>query len=90
MNNICFTEIWERIINYQGENFYQIRGKVFSYKVIGTQIVLNSTNQKIPKQHVERVLELVPLANTVPIQMFRAPSYLYAILMDKRIRIGCW
>jgi hypothetical protein len=31
-----------------------------------------------------------PLPNTVPVQNLQGPSYLYAILMDSRIRDGDW
>jgi hypothetical protein len=33
---------------------------------------------------------LVPLENTVPVQHLRGPSYIYAILMDPRIRQDDW
>jgi hypothetical protein len=90
MAKIDFAKIWQRIIDYQGDVFIQIKGGRFSYKIIGNQIMLNSTNQNIPKSEVEKAIEFVPLANTVPLQQFRAPSYLYAILMDKRIRQDYW
>lgn len=39
---------------------------------------------------VVAALTLVTLANTVPVQHLRDPSYLYAILMDERIRGQDW
>ena len=39
---------------------------------------------------MEEAAALVPLANTVPVQHLRAPSYIYAILMDPRIRQSDW
>jgi hypothetical protein len=35
-------------------------------------------------------LRYVPLPNTVPVQHLRGPSYIYAILMDSRIRRTDW
>jgi hypothetical protein len=36
------------------------------------------------------MFELVPLTTTAPLQRLQGPSYLYAILMDDRIRHGDW
>ena len=83
-------KIWFRIANEQGADFFQIRGKKFSYEVVGDYIDLSTTNQKIPKKHIVEALRLVPFENTVPLQNLRAPSYIYAILADKRIRKSDW
>lgn len=82
--------IWSRIVAHQGEAFHQIRGQEFSYTV--NQSVLNpsTTVQNLPRSEFEKALVLVPLRNTVPLQKLRGPSYLYAILMDKRIRGADW
>lgn len=40
------------------------------------------------KVELEEATELLPLESTVPIQHLRAPSYIYAILMDPRIYYG--
>ena len=85
-----FEDIWERIKQYQGEEFYQIRGQAFTYDVIGSVVVPSTTNQQLPKSHFEKAFEQVPLENTVGIQHLRGPSYIFAILMDKRIRQSDW
>jgi hypothetical protein len=90
MANYDVNIIWQRIISYQGQTFNQIRGKAFTYQADGNRIRLSSTNQNIEKSSVDEALSYVPLVNTVPIQHLRAPSYLYAILMDNRIRNGDW
>ena len=41
-------------------------------------------------ERTEEALKFVPLNNTVPLQNLQAPSYLFAILMDKRIRKSDW
>jgi hypothetical protein len=82
--------IWQRITNCQEQNFNQIQGKTFTYHANGNRIKLSTTNQNIEKSSVEEALNDVPLINTVPVQHLRAPSYLYAILMDKRIRGDDW
>lgn len=39
---------------------------------------------------IEKALERVPLKNTVAVQDLLAPSYIYGILMDARIRESDW
>ena len=78
--------VWARIRAAAGEEFYQIRGKVFRYEVQGTAVMPEGVNQNIPRSQFEEALELVPLKTTVPVQHLRGPSYIYAILMDLRIR----
>ena len=78
--------VWARIRASAGEQFYQIRGKAFTYEVQGSSVKPEGVNQNIPRSHFEDALELVPLESTVPVQHLRGPSYIYAILMDQRIR----
>jgi hypothetical protein len=85
-----FEIVWRRIETHAGEQFMQIRGGKFTYKVIGGHVVPNRTNQQIPKSNFEEAFALIPLENTVPIQHLRGPSYIYAILMDDRIRTDDW
>lgn len=82
--------LWERIKECEGQMFQQIRGGEFSYKVKGNLIVLSRTNRSVSKSIFNEALKEVPLKNTVPLQNLQAPSYLYAILMDKRIMRNDW
>ena len=82
--------VWGRIVAHEGETFHQIRGKAFEYEVHSGYLRPDTTNQNIPRAAFEEALELVPLKNTVPVQHLRGPSYIYAILMDKRIRKADW
>jgi hypothetical protein len=82
--------VWSRIRAHQGETFVQIRGGRFTYQVLGGSIVLDRTNRQIPKSDIETALNMVPFESTVPLQRLQAPSYIYAILMDSRIREGEW
>jgi hypothetical protein len=85
-----FETIWSRIKVHAGETFTQIRGGKFTYEIVGDSIIPNRTNRLLPKSHFEKAFHLVPLKNTVPIQHLQGPSYLYAILMDWRIRGNDW
>lgn len=78
--------IWKRICDHEGKTFRQIRGKEFTYTIIGNAVRLSTTNYNVGKGTFEKALQLMPLSNTVPIQDLPAPSYVYAILMDDRIR----
>lgn len=70
--------------------FQQIRAGEFTYKINGNNMQLSRTNSSVFKVTFEEALKNVPLENTVPVQRLQVPSYLYAILMDKRIRRNDW
>jgi hypothetical protein len=82
--------VFQRIEQHAGALFRQIRGAEFRYIVIGGHVVVDRTNQQIPKSHFAQALGNVPLSNTRELQALRGPSYIYAILMDDRIRAGEW
>jgi hypothetical protein len=83
-------EIWSRIVALEGETFRQLRGGEFTYTVSGQSLELSRTNHSVSRSHIGQALEFVPLDDTVPLQHLRAPSYIYAILMDDRIRRSDW
>ena len=78
-------QTWQRIVENEGNVFTQIRGKQFTYTVVGKSIKLTTTNQLVAKSQFEKAVPFLPLSNTIPIHHLRAPSYIYAILTDKRI-----
>ena len=82
--------LWERIIENEGQTFKQIKGGEFTYTVKGNVIELSRTNRSVSKNTFMEALKYVPLVNTVPLQHLQAPSYLFAILMDSRIRKNDW
>jgi len=88
---IGIKEVWHRIEDHAGETFRQIKGGEFTYIVESGHVYVSRTDQRIPKSHFEKALTLVPLVNTVPLhKKFRGPSFIYAILMDDRIRRNDW
>jgi hypothetical protein len=87
---VSFDTVWRRIESHAGEDFTQIRGGKFTYEVVGARVILDRTNQQIPRIHFQEAAKLLPLENTVPVQHLRGPSYIYAILMDRRIRQKDW
>ena len=87
---VTFDTIWQRIKDRESERFIQIQGRDFTYVVAGNSIAPDRTNQNIPRAHFEKASRLLPLENTVPLQDLRGPSYIYAVLMDDRIRESDW
>ena len=67
-----------------------VRGAPFTYVVAQGAVRPNRTNRHIPRSHFEKALTLVPLKNTSVVQDLQGPSFVYAILMDDRIRAGEW
>ena len=82
--------VWSRIEAHADATFTQIRGGLFTYAVRNGHVIPDRTQQQIPKSHFARALALVPLSDTTGIQELRGPSYIYAILMDQRIREADW
>jgi hypothetical protein len=87
---IPIEALWSRLAEHQGETFTQIRGSEFTYQLTDRALLPDRTDWAISKAAFAEALDLVPLANTVPVQHLSGPSYLYATLMDPRIRQGDW
>lgn len=85
---VSFDSVWNRIEKYSGQVFRQIRGGEFTYIVKSGALVADRTSQQIPRS--ERAFKLVPLDGTSSVQSLRGPSYIYAVLMDQRIRQRDW
>jgi hypothetical protein len=85
-----FDAVWSRIEANAGETFHQLRGAEFRYAIQGNSVVPDRTNRSIARSQFEKALEIVPLDDTTSIQHLQGPSYIYAILMDKRIRQSEW
>ncbi len=82
--------VWARIKQCEGQSFQKLRGGEFTYTVRGEVLYLHTTNRCLSKAHLAKVMPLLPLSNTVPVQHFMAPSYIYALLTDPRIVADEW
>lgn len=85
---ISIKTVWKRITDHEGKVFRQVRGKAYTYEIVGTSLIPLKINQNISKSEFEKALTLLPLENTAKVQHLRGPSYIYSILMDQRIRQG--
>jgi len=88
--DVTFDRVWRRIEAHAGETFRQIRGGEFTYEVRSGAVWPDRTRRALPRSHFERAFAEVPLSSTVPVQHLHGPSYLFAILMDRRIRQSDW
>jgi len=87
---ISFDSVWNRIERMAGAEFQQIRGGHFRYSIKNGALIPDRTNRLIPRSNFETAFRQVPLQNTVPLQRLQGPSYIYAVLMDARIRGRDW
>jgi hypothetical protein len=92
MMRVTVDEVWTRIRRHAGQVFHQKRGKQFTYEVYGGAIQLHTTNRHIPRSDIARALDHVPFPSTTIVNQLgvQGPSYVYAILMDPRIRSSDW
>ena len=83
-----FNEVWARIVAKAGDTFHQVRGGAFRYQIRGDYLIPDRSNYPIPRAHFAEAFRLAPLRSTTDVHHLRGPSYIYAILMDPRIRQG--
>jgi len=86
---------WQRIRDHQGEEFRTVRGLPFTYEVEGDSGIWfnrdgRKINMRLERSDVEKALRRCPLENTVQIKDCIDPAYLFALLMDSRIRGSEW
>ncbi len=84
------TTIWARVEAHAGECFHQKRGDDFRYEVHGGCVIPDRTNRFLPRCEFEKALQQVPLDGPGEIRHLQGPSYIYAVLMDRRIRGDDW
>jgi len=87
---VNFETVWRRIEAHAGQIFRQKRGGECTYQVRSGTVRPARTNRALSQSQFARAFEHVPLSSTVPLQQLQGPSYLYAILMDDRIREQDW
>ena len=82
--------VWNRIGTHAGEDFTMVRGAPFTYVVAHGAVRPSRANRQISRSDFEKALARVPLKNAGVVQDLQGPSFVYAILMDERIRAGEW
>ena len=84
------AEVWSRIESHAGEDFKLIGGQVFQYEVPGNYLRPVGRVRHLSRTNFAKALDRLPLENTVSVRDLQGPSYVFAILMDDRIRRGDW
>ena len=86
--------VWHRIESHQGEEFRTRRGFPFTFEVDGSGIWFfregRRINRKLSRTQVESAVSRCPLASTTEIKDLMDYPYLFALLMDPRIRSTAW
>lgn len=86
--------VWRRINRHQGEEFQTATRLPFTYEVQGNGIWFfragRRINRKLSRNQVEVAVARCPLTSTTEIKDLIDYPYLFALLMDKRIRGEAW
>jgi hypothetical protein len=86
--------VWQRIKSHQGEEFRTVERLPFTYEVEGAGIWFfrdgQRINRKLTRTQVDKAIARCPLRRTTEIKDLMDYSYLFALLMDARIRGEAW
>ncbi|TBT82724.1 hypothetical protein ET989_13600 [Propioniciclava sinopodophylli] len=84
--NDTFEATWERVKSLTDATFTTVRGKQFSYRAANGGISMNTTKRAVPRADFKKAFERMPVSGPGALQDLQGPSYVYAILMDPRVR----
>jgi hypothetical protein len=86
--------VWHRIKSHQGEEFRTATQLPFTYEVEGAGMWLfrngRRINRKLSRTQVDKAITRCPLTSTTEIKDLMDYPYLFALLMDGRIRREAW
>lgn len=86
--------VWHRIEGHQGEEFKTATRLPFTYAVERTGIWFfrdgRRINRKLTRTQVDKAIARCPLTSTTEIKDLMDYPYLFALLMDPRIRRESW
>jgi hypothetical protein len=86
--------VWSRIESHQGETFHTATGKPLTYQVEGAGIWFSRDgrriNRKLTRSQVDIAISRCPLTSTTEIKDLMDYAYLFALLIDRRIRGEAW
>lgn len=85
-DGLGFDRVWRRIEEHEGEEFRQVRGQVFAYRIEDGQLRPSTVNQVLARSQFEKAYQRMPVSGPGQFNDLRGPAYLFAILSDPRIR----
>ena len=88
---ISIDELWSRLRSCQGKSFETKTGKPFTYSLSGDVFHPSRTEYNISKAEFRKALADVPFDGPGVIsKTVRGPSYVWAVLHDRRVRKENW
>ena len=83
-----FENIWQTIASLQGETFYTVKGKPFTYKVVGNNLYPTHIYSSVRKKDFKKAFDLDHIKDPAQLadEHVFGPTYVYAILTDKRVK----
>lgn len=89
MSAFPFTDTWIDLQLHAGEAFYRLGGASFTYAIDGEILKVSETGQGIGRESVERACAGGRPQTVSELKQagLPAPSHLFAILTDPRIRV---
>jgi len=86
MIKTSFSEMWQRILKYEGYEFHTKTGLPFTYSIRGQVLIPSRTSYNIPMSQFEKAYGMMPVETMTALsRSVRGPTYIYAILNDPRI-----
>ena len=80
-----FEQVWNNIKKYQGERFETITGLNYIYKIEYDRVIVSRTYYPLTKANFKQAFDHKVINCPSDIKEVRGPSYVFAILTDKRI-----
>jgi hypothetical protein len=84
------STVWARIRAHAGEDFRLIRGDLFSYEISESYLRPVGRARELSRANFGKALSRVPLEGYHSVKDLQGPSYVFAILMDARVRSDDW
>lgn len=81
-----FATIWARVRQHSGETFMTVTGREFRYEARSGGVEMLTTNRVLPRSSFEEAYARMPVDGPGALQDLQGPSYIYAVLVDPRIR----
>jgi hypothetical protein len=87
-----FEHVWGRILRHQGATFAMARRGTLTYHVDGDLLQTDRKGGRVHISQFRNAMVMMPVSGPKVLNDadIWGPSYVYAIMMDDRIRAGDW
>ena len=80
------SQIWEKVLQHQGQIFRTVTGLEFTYRVSGEKVIHTRSKATLSKRDFEKAVMINPQKASDLHNFVSGPSYVYAIITDDRIK----